>query len=228
MDKAGNSKEASTEIKIESIAIPKITTCPGTFRPGEEMLFISGTALPNSKVIIFFEKDGELIKKWEITSDGEGDWSLAKEDLFRSGIYKITARTEDSRGAISDPSEPCSVKVILGGISIGPLIVSYKNFTSIGLIIFFTLLALIIFLVWRIRKTQALIRRETKDLKTKFYKEYNELRADIEKKLMKSRKIRDIRPASDKEKKEEEQLLQDLIDVEKVLREELKDIEEIT
>lgn len=228
IDRAGNFIESSIEVKIESIPVPEITICPGVFRSGEEVLFVSGTAIPESKVIVFFEKNEKLIKKWEISSDKEGNWSLAKEGLFRSEIYKISAKVEDSRGAISNSSEPCFVKVILGGIAIGPLIISYKNLTLITIILFFILLAFILYLVWRIRRTQKLIERETKDLKTKFYKEYNELRTDIERQLTSVRKTRDIRPFTDKEKEREDELLKDLADVERVIREELKDIEEIT
>lgn len=228
IDRAGNSRESSTEVKIESIPIPEITVCPKSFRSGEEMLFVSGIAPPNSKVIIFFEKDKELIKEWEITSDGEGDWSIAKEGLFRPGVYQITAIAEDSRGARSLRSEPCSVKVILGGIAIGPLIVSYKTLNLIIIIILILLSLFVAYLVWRIKRTQRLIDIETKDLKTKFYKEYNELRTDIEKKLLKVKRIKDIRSHTEEEKVTEEELLKDLVDVERVIREELKDIEDIT
>jgi|GEM_PF-2364351 len=228
IDRAGNSTESSTEVKIESIPIPEIAVCPKSFNSGEEILFVSGTALPSSKVIVFFEKDEELIKEWEITSDGEGDWSLAKEGLFRAGVYKITAVAENSKGARSLRSEPCFVKVILGGISIGPLILSYKILNLIIVVILILFLLFIFYLVWRIRRTQRLIELETKDLKTKFYKEYNELRTDIERKLLGVKKIKDIRPHTDKEKVTEEELLKDLVDVERVVREELKDIEDIT
>lgn len=228
IDRAGNFTESSAEFKIESIPVPEITTCPRSFRSGEEMLFVRGTALPNTDLIISFEKEGELIKEWEISSDGEGDWSLAKEGLFRSGVYKIIVKARDSRGAESYGSEPCLVKVILGGVAIGPLIISYKTLNLIIIIIFIVLLAFVLYLLWRIRRTQRLIARETKDLKKKFYKEYNELRADIEKKLIKVRKIKDIRSVTDKEIEAEEKLLKDLLDVERVLKEELKDIEDIT
>ena len=226
-DKAGNSTESSIEFRIDSIQIPQLTVCPGTFDSGEEALFVSGTALPNAKVIVFFEKDNEVIKEWEITSDGEGDWSLAKEGLFRSGTYQITAKAKDSRGAESLRSDPCLVKVILGGISIGSLIISYRTLTLISIILFIILLLFIFYLLWRINRKSRLIKREARDLKNKFYKEYNELKFDIERKLIKMRKIRDLRPPSEKEKELEEELLKDLADVERVLREELKDIEDL-
>lgn len=227
IDKAGNFIESSTEVRIESIPIPQITICPEVFRSGEEMLYVGGTALPNSKVIVSLEKDGELIKSWEIVSDEEGDWSLAKEGLFKSGIYKILARAKDSRGAISNPSQVCFVKVVLGGISIGPWIISYKTLTSITIIPFFVLLLGVLYLFWRTRRTRKIIERETLDLKKKFYKEYNELRIGIEKELEVLRGTQTKRELTREEKKRQEELLEDLADVERVLRIELKDIEEM-
>lgn len=226
-DRAGNFTESRAEMKIESIPPPQVTVCPKTFRSGEEMLFVSGTALPNSKLIILFEKEGKLIKEWEISSDHEGDWSLAKEGLFRSGVYTISAKTKDSRGAESYRSGPCTFKVILEGISIGPLIISYKNLSLITIIIFIILLLFILYLLWRIKRTHKLIERESKDLRLKFYKEFNELKNDIESRILGVKKIRDVRSPTQREKVTEEELLKDLADVERVLREELQDIEEI-
>jgi len=226
-DKAENFSESQIEIKIESILVPEITVCPRTFRAGEEKLFLAGTSLPETKQIIFFEKDGEIIKQWEVFSNKEGDWSLVKEELFRSGIYKIFVKTEDKRGAISNPSEVCFVKVILGGISIGPLILSYKTLTLVGLIFLILLLVFISYLFRKIRKTRKLIEIETLDLKKKFYKEYNELKSNIEKELEEFKKLTKERELTPEEKKRQEELLKDLEDVERVLKEELKDIEEI-
>ena len=226
-DKAENFSESQIEIKIESILVPEITFCPKVFKAGEEKLFLAGTALPETKQIIFFEKDGEIIKQWEVFSNKEGDWSLVKEELFRSGIYKIFVKTEDKRGAISNPSEVCFVKVILGGISIGPLILSYKILTLIGLIFLILILIFVFYLFRKIRKTRKLIEIETLDLKKKFYKEYNELKSDIERELEEFQKLTAGRELTPEEKKRQDELLRDLEDVERVLREELKDIEEI-
>lgn len=226
-DKAENFTDSQIKIEIESILVPEITVCPGTFRAGEEKLFLAGTGLPESKQIIFFEKNSEIIKQWEVFSDKEGDWSLVKEELFKSGIYKVFVKTEDKRGTISNPSKSCFVKVILGGISIGPLILSYKTLTLIGLILLISLLVFIFYFFRKIRKTRKLIEIETLDLKKKFYKEYNELKSGIERELEEFKKLTKERELTSEEKKRQDELLKDLKDVERVLTEELKDIEEI-
>jgi len=227
LDEAGNKTSTSSEVRIESIPVPKISVCQDVFVSGEEILYIEGSALPDIKVIIFFNKNEELIKEWEILSDEEGHWSLKETGLFKSGIYRILARAKDSRGAISNPSEECVVKVILKGISIGSWIISYEvitlAFTPLSLIG----LAGLIYLFWKIRKTRKTIEKETKDLKKKFYKEYNELQEGVKKQLEVLKKTRAQRELTGEEKKMEENLLRDLSDIEKVIRKELKDIEEI-
>jgi len=226
IDRAGNFTESKAEVRIESIAVPKITICPEVFKSGEEMIYLGGTALPDIKIIISLKKEEELVKEWEVTSDAEGDWSLAKEGLFKSGNYKILVRAKDSRGAESYPSEPCLLKIILGGIAIGPWIITYKILTFFGLILFIILLLFFLFLIYRIKKTRKIIEIEVLDLKKKFYKEYYELRIGIEKELKILRSIQTERELNSEERGRQEELLKDLEDVERVVRIELKDIEE--
>jgi uncharacterized membrane-anchored protein YhcB (DUF1043 family) len=227
VDKAGNKTLATSEMKVESIPVPEITVCQEVFLSGEEALFIQGSAQPNIEVLLFFEKDEELIKEWHVFSNEEGSWSLREEDLFKSGIYIIVARAKDARGTISNPSKECVVRVILQGISIGPWIISYRILTIILIILFLIGLIVLIYLVKRIRKTRESIERESKDLKEKFYKEYKELQEDIEEQLGALRKAQSYRRLTGKEKEREERLLRNLSDIERVIKEELKDIEEI-
>jgi len=226
-DNAQNSTQAKTDVKVESIAQPKITLCPDTFVSGEEILHIEGTALANHRVIIFFKTKGKLIKTWEVPVNEKGDWFLEDDSLFKSGTYEISARTKNSKGAMSNPSESCLVKVILGGISLGPFILSYKTLTLLMIILLIIILAVLFYLFSKMRKNRKLIKRETEDLKKKFYKEYNELQQDIKRQLEMFKKARFQRELSLEEKKREEELLKNLADVEKVLKKELKDIEEI-
>ena len=239
IDKSGNIREEKTELTITSIASPVITFCPEVYRAGEETLYIKGTASPETNVALFLTKDNKAVKDWDIFSDGEGDWSFGKEDLFRSGIYKIYAQAKDQRGAISNPSNSCDIKVVLGGVAIGSFAITYKTINLIAVIIFILLAILIFYLFRRYRKTTQLmfylsrkhrntmqsIETETEDLKKKFYKEYNELKEAIERKLFDIRTAKNTRQITDEEKREEEKLLKELADVEAVLMTELKDIE---
>jgi len=227
VDMAGNKTPATSEVKVESIPVPEFTFCPETFNSGGEALYIEGTSLPNVKVLIFFKKDEKLVKQWEAQADEKGNWFLKQEGLFKSGLYRISVRAKDSKGAISDPSKECVFRVALEGISIGSWIISYASLSWLFLLLFIIGLILLLYLIWKVKKTKETRERETKDLKNKFYKEYNELKTDIERQIEMFNKAKGKRPLTVLEKQREKELLQDLSDVERVFREELKDIEDI-
>lgn len=226
-DFAQNFTESKTEVKVESIPPPEITVCPSVFVSGEEIMYIEGTALPDCEVIVFFKRDEELIKKWRVPSNKEGEWFLKEEGLFRSGMYEVSAKTKDSRGAISNPSKSCFVKVILVGIALGPWIISYDSLILFFLIILAIILIGIFYLLWRMRKTREEIKKESKDLKNKFYKEFYELQEDIKKELKTLKWLRPEHKMTKKEKEREKELLKNLADVKRVFEKELEDIEEI-
>ncbi len=227
VDHAQNFIKSGIEVKIESIARPQITVCPGVFISGEEIMYIGGNALPDSQVIVFLEKDGKLIKKWETASNEKGEWFLIEDGLFRPGRYEISAKTKDNRGVISNSSDLCLIEIILSGLVIGPWIISYETLSLISIIILIIILIGILYLFLKIRKTKKTIKKESQDLKNKFYKEYNELKNDIEREieiLEKTRKGQETK----EEKKRIEQLLKNLDDVKRVLKKELKDIEKLS
>ena len=223
VDKAGNSTTALAKIKIESILSPEITVCPNSLFSSEEVLHIEGTAISNQTVVVSFTKGEELAKEWEVQSDNQGNWFIDEDSLFRSGGYVISAKTRDSRGAISNPSLSRYVQVTLNGIAIGPWLITCP-WVIISLIVLFV--ALCIFLVYifqRIKLARKNLQEETQDLKEKFYKEYSELKRGIEEEL----KIKKNRTLTEKDKQRQKQLLKDLVDVEDVIVKELKDIENI-
>ena len=226
-DKAGNSTESATDIKVESIPAPKFTICPKVFSSGEEILYIGGTSLEKSTVLIFFEKDGKTIKRWEAVSDEAGEWSFVNDGLFKPGIYKTYIRTKDSRGAISNFSDPCVTQVILNAFVFGPWIIGYRLFVILLLILLALILIVLFWLFGRTIRNRRTLERETEDLENKFYKEYYELREDVRKQLKMFKEAHEGKPLSEKDKEMERSLLKNLADVEEVMRREIKDIEDI-
>ena len=212
------------KVNIESISVPEITVWPNTFISGEEVLHIEGTAMPDQTVIVYFEREEELAKEWEISSDSEGHWFIDEDGLFKSGEYKISAITKDFRGAVSDPSVSRTIIVILNGIAIGPWIISCYCLVLL-LIILFIILCIFLFYVFRkIKLVHKTIEEETEDLKVKFYKEYDELKIGIKKELA---ILKEKRELTTEEKQRHQRLLKDLTDIEEVIIKELKDIKEI-
>ncbi len=224
VDYAGNNIVAFSEIKVESIGVPEITVCPSTFISGEEIFIIEGTALPNHTVLVFFEKDNKVVKEWEVFSGENGNWLVSEEGLFRSGEYIVSARAKNSKGAISDSSEKKNVKVILSGIAIGSLLISYSSLSSALFILLVFALIFLAYIFSKIARTRKEIDKETKDLKKKFYKEYYELREDTESQIKILKRKKEL---SKKEQELEKSLLKNLDDIERVIKKELKDIEDI-
>jgi len=228
VDSQGNTIEEKTEIIVEPIPAPIITFSPQAFKSGEETFYIAGTALPESSVSIFLKSNNGVVKEWKVTANSQGDWFLRKEKLLiDSGIYVLSAQARDARGAESTFSAERILNVSLSGIALGTLMMSYGDLTLIGIFLLAVLLGWIFHLFLRIAKARRQTKKEIIDLKNKFYKEYHELCDDIKKELALLRRLKGGIEFTEEEKELERRLLLNLDDVERVLKEELRDIEDI-
>jgi len=218
IDKAGNSEKSSALLDVESIPIPEISVYPKTYIAGGEVFYVAGTVPADLTVIIFFEKEGKLIKTWETKSDKDGDWSFSTSELFKSGNYLISARSRDQRGAISHSSPRYQVKVILAGISIGPLIITYQ---TLFLILMILILLITVIVVYLISSKTKKLRKETQEAAQSLKDTFNNLREETIKRI----EYLDSKPGLNPE---EEKLRDELIDIlEKSEEEVAKEIEDI-
>jgi len=169
IDQAGNFEESSASLNIESIPIPEISVYPRTHTAGEEVFYVAGTAPADLAIMIFFKRNQELIKTWEVKSDENGDWSLYTSELFKSGNYSISTRSKDPRGVISHSSPEYQIKVILAGISIGPLMITYQVLFPILIILIILITGIIICLIlFKVRKIKKEIQEAAESLKNTF------------------------------------------------------------
>ncbi len=224
VDKAGNEKEAFTDVNIESIPVPEILVRPAIYNAGEEILYIEGKALPNSIIVIFLrqEQDNGLIKTWGTTSDEEGSWSFYTDDLFPNGTYTISATTEDSRGAISNLSEEHGIEMSLNGINIGFLLIDYGSLVLVLSLLIIIFLAAMVCVCCKTKKERKKIRKETIEAELSLKKTFKELRNDLEKKI----EYFDSKPGlSAKERKIRDSVFKILRNSEKIIGKEIKDIE---
>ncbi len=219
IDKAGNFRDAAASLNIESIPVPEISVYPRTYTAGEEVLYIEGKAAPDLTAIIFFEKDKKVIETWEAQSDRKGSWSFSTESLFKSGNYTISARSRDNRGAVSHSSPSYPVEVILAGISLGSLLLTYQNIALIltGLIILAVGVA-VYFVVFKKRRLKKETKEAVKSLKTTFL----QLKKEIDKRVEYLDKKPGLNP---EEKKLRDELLGVLEKSETAAIKEIQDIE---
>lgn len=88
-------------------------------------LVVSGSAIPNTIVILTVTRvnDGFVAANGTATVDSTGKFAFNFEDHFNNGSYKITARTQDDRNALSLPVDfPLTVKskpvLIIGALEL--------------------------------------------------------------------------------------------------------------
>lgn len=125
LDRASNSTSAKLDIKIEPIKAPVIKEITKEAYKGG-VISVKGTAEPNRKIIIEFARNGRdlinLVPKayaqeidenyytYETLADENGNWSVEIADL-PVGTYKVGARAQDERQAVSELSNRMATKI---------------------------------------------------------------------------------------------------------------------
>jgi len=222
VDKAGNSAQAKSLINIEPIEAPVITVYPEKYIAGEEIFYIEGWALPEVDVIISLRKNGQDVMEWHAESDEQGEWSFSTKELIKSGVYSLSAKAQDKRGAISNASDAHEIEVSLSGLSLGVFIVSFKDMILFLLLTLFLGIIVIIYFVYKVRRTKKILRKETKEVKKSLYTGFEALEKEIKKKV----EMFDSRPGlSEKEENLYNDLKKDLRTVQDFIAKEVKDIE---
>ncbi len=125
IDAAGNSVESRVQVEILPIDMPNVAFMTTQLVSGSDTAFaVRGTALPNSDILISLEGgNGTVVIQDVVRSDAQGAWSYQLTRDLRSGTYAATFQTRDSRGALSLPTSPRTLKVtdkpivVLAGIS---------------------------------------------------------------------------------------------------------------
>lgn len=222
MDRAGNGVEAKTIIEVESIESPQITTWPRIYISGEETFYVEGISFPQAEIIISLEKDGKEIKNWQTLTNNQGEWSFSTKELIKSGSYHLSARVRDKRGVISKPSESYKIEVSLSGVSLGPVIISFRKLVLFLVLILFLGIVGAGYFVWRGRRTKQILQKETWETKESLHKAFDVLKREIEGRI----ELMDSQPGfSPGERKVCEELKETLKTAEESVEKEIKDIE---
>jgi len=222
VDKAGNNTLAMTEINILPIGTPVITDYPQTLLPGAT-LSIKGTAVPETQVKVYIQKDEKEVKTGETKSDAEGRWSYIGTESLEKGVYKIWAEVIDSLGAKSEPSEKVTIQVIPPAfIRIGSLVIDYLT-TVVTLLILISVIVFGIVWGWRkIIKRKRRLRKEITEAERALFHAFKVLKEETEEQIEKL----DGEPGlSDREKEICDELKKSLKTSEKFIGKEIKDIE---
>jgi len=222
IDKSGNGRDSTTTIDIKSIQVPEITVFPPIYNAGEEVMYIEGKSSPNVIIILDFRKDDKTVKTWEVTSDKDGNWIFSTEKLFREGIYKLSARAKDERGAISNPPQEKEIKILLSGVMICPMLITFWQLALLLALIIILFIIILFIILYRIRREKKAINKEVKEAEESLKTTFNSLRDKLEKRI----ETFDYRDGlSPREKKIRDDIFKVLGSSEKTVEKEIKDIE---
>ena len=210
---------------------PIITTFRGQLG-SDELLYLGGTVLEDSVVVISFSQEHQEPFVVETRADQEGRWSYLHPRFLQQGVYQVYARSRDDLGNLSEWGSPVTIEVVSHTVSFGGLTLSYQalvGFANILLILIAAGLGGIAF--WMNRRSNLLLRRlheEVREAEFAVQEGFRVLRQDLEKELelvgaadFPSRKL------SQEEKVRREQLVVDLRAIEERVRKEVEDIRSV-
>jgi hypothetical protein len=181
IDKAGNSIEDKVEVEILPIETPTINSIKKKIVIGtSDVLDIKGSAIPGASVVVSIEDDGGLlVLQNESKTDAQGIWEFRLDKELRRGSYSVSAKSKDSRGALSLPTSPIKISytdkpvISLFGLDVTPR----------GLIVILVV-ASVLAALWFYRKTLlrlARFRRETVIISRDLNNAFRMIKKDLDK-----------------------------------------------
>jgi len=222
VDNAGNVRNGSAEFTIEAIDPPTITYYPETMEEGD-ILKIRGTTYPNSDVMAYIREGDTLISEEYTKSNSSGDFALVVTEGLDSGVYTITLRVKDERGAQSSETSPLTVSVrsefVVGIVSF------VLKYLSAAILILLALGALAwggAHLWFRIPRTIARMRREAREAEKVSEKSFRVLREGVQNHVARLRRVK--RKLTEEEAEFLEQFEQKLEEAEELVTKEIQDI----
>lgn len=191
IDGAGNGTVASFSFTIEAFAPPTFTDYPREL--GEGIIpVILGQTRASATVEIMLTRLGSEPVRYEVESDESGKFTFIPAGSFTTGVYEITARATDRRGAQSEVSSPIRIAVQQPGlIRFGSLLVSALSvIISLAAVVVLTVVGCW-YLVTYVRRFRGRVSVESREALTILHREFTALRSALsahETALVESRK----------------------------------------
>jgi len=222
IDKAGNIRSASAEFTIESIDVPIVTYYPETIKEGDTIK-IRGTTYLNSDVSVYIREGDRLISEENTKSDTVGNFVLVVSRRLDSGVYTLTARVTDERGAKSVETAPLTISVqsefITGLVS---FVLKYLSAVILALLVFGGLVWGGAYLWFRIPREIRRMRREAQEAEKVSERAFKVLRDGVRRHVTRLKKVK--RKLTAEEVEFLEQFEQKLEKAKKLVTKEIQDI----
>ena len=135
-------------------SLPMITIAPSRFYPLDEALYLEGTAIPRSKVEIFFEKlaGGTQPIRIDVDANASGEWFFAQKLELSSGEWSVRVRQVSD--PISEWSTPRIIGSVVSGFMIGSHTVKYAPIAGAVIVVMFASIGLFLYSMFRVRTVQ--------------------------------------------------------------------------
>lgn len=178
---------AGGSIRAEEFPSPTIGVNPDIYYPLDEILYLEGSAKPNSTVQIQFQAQGGKPIRVITKSDQKGEWVFAQKLSLEVGIWEVRARMVEGDLA-SEWSNPRVMKVVMTGVVIGGIAVKFAALFSIVVLLLLIGIAGAFYYTRRISRmraefAEALREKEREALGVEVEQDFSELRQKIMREL---------------------------------------------
>ncbi|MCR4330799.1 MAG: hypothetical protein NUV49_02880 [Patescibacteria group bacterium] len=222
VDNAGNVRNSSADFTIEAIDAPAITYYPETMGEGD-ILKIRGTTYPDSDVTVYIREGNTLVSEEYTRSNTSGDFAFVAKKWLDSGVYAITARVKDGRGAQSNETAPLTVSVRSEFVSgIVSFVLKYLSVAILALLALGGIAWVGLRLWFKIPRTVARMRREAREAERVSDRAFKVLREGVLRHIARLKKAR--RNLTSEEMEFLEEFSEKLEEAEEVVAKEIRDI----
>lgn len=219
-DNAGNEADFSADFIVEALKIPVISSVPGEINKDEKLIIRGTSFYPDATMRLFIKKQGSDVDPMvhDIKTNKDGAWSYFHTDILEKGIYYVSAKVVDSRGASSNETE--RIIFVVNSISI------VSNFgvwiIMVLILMILLLLSLIFYNQHMFTKKKHSIESEIDELRRRYSEVFSALREEVSEII----EIADKKPGlSESEKRVKTKLVEALDISEEFIGKETDDIE---
>jgi hypothetical protein len=222
IDRAGNFTVSLRDFVVEAIESPVIIKFPKKLQKGD-FLILEGSSAPNYTVLVYVQREKDVIISREIKTDEQGNWLYIHLERVAEGIYTVWAKNRDLREAVSEPTEKIVIPVTLPPLlQIGKIAIDYLILIITLILLIVGAVAIIFYTWYRISLWREKIKKETKEASQAVSHAFKTLKEKTKEQIAKLDGKPDL---SEREKKICDELKESLKNTEKFIGKEIKDIE---
>ena len=225
IDSAGNLFTTSANFTVAPLLAPTITDYPKQLQSGN-VLVVQGTTYPSSTVIIWLQKDQGVTENFTTESDQNGKFIFVDSEDLQDGNYHLWAGVTNAQGTTSAPGNTMIITVIPPAVvRIGTWALNVMA-VIVPLVALLILLMLIVMYGWhKLRLLRRRIKKESHNAESVLHKAVDLLRSDMRAYVEILEKTRTKRQLTTEEEDIGKQFKKDIELAEKIVREDIEDIE---